>query len=244
MKKTLLVLQFYEGDKAQGKHLTELICALQRGMSQEAGVLLACRYDATIEDDWVYQVARKFNVDTHTGRRRAHGWPFGPNELWYDTIQWLYENKATGRFNQYDHALFLEPDDAPMCANWIEKIREGWAAADQPCYVMGHIHDYAAGQTHVNGNAVFSLDEKFLFSIVRKHGGAPGVGWDVEWSPHFFKWGTRNTPLIRNCYARNTLDEASFEFLRSQGCVMVHGVKDLSVLALTRKKALGSGSLR
>jgi len=238
MKKTLIVLQFYEGDKAQGRHLTDLMCGLQRAKCQVADIMLACRFDATIGDDWVEGIARRFNVHTHTGRRRAYGWPFGPNELWYDTIQWIYENRQAGNLRQYDTALFMEPDDAPLHEDWIQAIRDGWRDAHKPCYVMGHIHDFAAGQSHVNGNAMFSLDDKFLHSIVKKHGGAPNVGWDVVWSPHFFKWGTRNTPLIRNCYARTTLEKASWDLLRSEGCVMVHGVKDLSALALTREHIL------
>lgn len=230
--KTLVVLQFYDGDKAQARRLTELLCSMEDKLNNQAAVLLASRFDCDIEDEWVTQVARRFPVFTHRGRRRAYGWPFGPNELWYDTVQWIYESEY---FSGYDNALFTEPDATPLVRGWIPKLQHAWSKADRPCFVMGHLHDYAAGRPHINGNAMFSLDRKFLWSIVKKHGGSPSVGWDVEYAPHFFAWGARNTPLIRNCYARPTLEQASFDYLIRGGCVFLHGVKDLSVQRMVKR---------
>ena len=231
--KTLIVLQFYEGDKAQARRLTELMTWLETSKVESAGVLLAPRFDCCAEDEWVGQVARRFDVDVHVGRRRAYGWPFGPNELWYDTTQWIYESEL---FRRYDTALFMEPDAVPLVPGWIPELQAAWRAAERPCVVMGHLHEYAAGRPHVNGNAMFSLDKSFLWSVVRKHGGNPAVGWDVEFAPIFFQQGARNTPLIRNLYAHPTIGKAEFEAQIMNGCVFLHGVKDLSVQQLVRER--------
>lgn len=235
--RTLLLLQFYNGDLALARKLLRLMLDFQPGVSEESGVMLAARFDTKIPQAMVEETARHFHVYTHVSRRRATGWPFGSNELWFDSMQRIHEMRTNKQLRDYDTVLCLEADDAPLQRDWIARLRQGWREAQKPCVVMGHMHPFGSrpGEVHINGNALFSLDSKFLKQIVRAGGCAPNMGWDCAMAPLFFREGGRNTPLIRNWYGRKSVSKGEIESLRGQGCVLLHGVKDGSALKWSRE---------
>jgi len=241
MKKTLLIIQYYKGDAALARKMIDLIVDFQAGVSEEAGVMLATRFDTPADNQLVQKISRRFHVYTHTGRRRGVGWPAGPNDLWFDTMQYLHEMKQAGRLQEYDHAVCMEADDCPTSPDWITRLRAAWGAA-QPCAVMGHIHEFAANQPHVNGNCVLSLEPAFLKRVAKVCGCGPDIGWDCVMAPLFFHLGAVNTPLIRNLYARPTLSRSEFLNLKATGCAMIHGVKDGTPLRWSREAAFDTSS--
>ncbi len=233
--KTLLAIQYFDKEWPLVYQLAQTMCAFQPELSQNAGVLFSARFDSKIPDYAVKEVSRHFHVYTHISRRRAAGWPFGCNELWFDTMQWLYEMQVAGSFLDYDTVMCLEADDTPLWPDWVARLRATWAALPSPKVAMGHVvPDYTR---HINGNAMFSLEKRFMSGIVRIGGCRPDIGWDCMMAPFFFRQGGYDTPAIRSWYAKKTITKEEIQRLKNDGCVLLHGVKDGSGLKWAKELA-------
>lgn len=234
-RKILLALQFWEGDRAQAMKVARLIADLETHHSNRADFLLVSRFDCTHDMDAISYVSRKFNVRTHISRRRATGWPFGPNELWFETMQYVYEHTVEEkRMPDYKAVLTFEADAAPLCPNWIPMLADAWDET-RPANVVGALLQHPG--PHVNGNALFSCDTGFMHWLVRQVSGCtPHGGWDYILAPRFKEWGWKNCNAIRSWWQTPTLTREAFEQLYSQGVCFLHGVKDDSVLRMVRDK--------
>jgi len=234
-RKILLAIQFWEKDKKQAMDVARLIADLEPRHSHQADFLFVSRFDCEHDQDTVRYVSRKFNVHTHVNRRRATGWPFGPNELWFGTVDYVYTYGVEAkRMADYKAVLTFEADAFPLCPNWIQMLSEEWDTC-RPANIVGALQQYP--KPHINGNAMFSCDEKFLEWIARRVGGcSPHGGWDYILAPQFKTWGWKNSNLFRSWWQTATLVPERFDqLLREQVCFL-HGVKDDSVIKLVREK--------
>ena len=233
-RKILIVLQFCKHDQRTAVELARLIADLQSGHSERADILLASRYDTRADEAMINGLARKFNVYTHVCRRQAQGWPYGPNELWFDTMAYIYEMRSAGKFPDYKAILFIEPDTCPMRVDWIDALRKEWDAAGTN--IVGTICPLP--RDHVNGNAMFSGDMKFLEWSSNLIGCSPHAGWDVLLAPKLKEQGWFDTPLIFNLYKAPSIDPALMDFFFEVELAFLHGVKDLSAIRYARQKLL------
>lgn len=235
MRKILLALQFWEGDKAEAMKRARLIADLQHGHSDKADFLFVSRFDCSHDMGTVEQVSRKFNTFHIINRRRGVGWPHGCNELFFGTMDWVYSYMEAGRIPDYKAVLTFEADSAPLHPNWINDLSSAWDAANVKVY--GPLLENGP---HINGNCMMSADKQFLYWLTRQKGGCTPVGgWDYLFYREFQKWGTANAPGMRSWWRQPTMDEATYESLLSQNVCFHHGCKDDSIVRHVRRKFLG-----
>lgn len=239
-RKLLLALQFWEKDKAQAMEVARLVADLEPRHSNQADFLFVSRFDCTQDMPTVEYVSRKFNVHHHINRRRATGWPFGPNELWFGTMDYVFTYGVEAkRMADYKAVLTFEADAFPLCPNWIQTLSEEWDTL-HPAKVVGALQQYPGA--HINGNALFSCDHEFMKWIARSVSGcSPHLGWDFALAPQFQKRGWRNSNLFRSWWQTPTLPVERYEALLREQVCFLHGVKDTSVIRHVRNKYLTSG---
>lgn len=246
MKKLLVALQFWPGDRDMAMMLARLIADLEPEHSNYADFMFCPRFDTEVDKATYLYAARKFNVLTHKSRRiGATGWPYGPNEQWFDLMVrcWEFVKHDLPPYNQYSGVLCLEADDCPLVKGWLYRIKARWDELNsdgKSCGVMGAF--LPAPGPHINGNAVFSLSGDFLHMIAREAGCDPTSGWDYVMYPKFNRFGAIDTPLIRSFWRQSTMDDSVYDNLVSQGAVMLHGTKDLSLQRIVRRRLLGKGA--
>lgn len=233
-RKILIVLQFCPHDKQQAVELAKLIADLQVGHSDQADFLLASRYDTSADGPTVSHLSRKFDTYTHVCRRQASGWPYGPNELWFDTMSYIYEMRTVSKLPDYKAVLCVEPDSCPLRVDWVDALRAAWDSAGKN--IVGCLCPYP--RPHINGNAMFSGEMEFLQWVRDLVGCSPHAGWDVLLASKFEKKGWADTPLIFNMYKTPTIDPATMDFFLDAELAILHGVKDLSAIRYARRRLL------
>jgi hypothetical protein len=236
-RKILLALQYWDGDKANAMQVARLIADLEPRLCERADFLFVSRFDCQHDQSSVEYCSRKFKMRTHISRRRATGWPWGCNELWFETMQYVYEHTVADRREPlYKAVLTFEADAFPLCPNWISILSDSWDDC-RPANIVGSLLQHPG--PHVNGNALFSCDLNFSHWVSRQLCGcAPSGGWDYILAPRFKEWGWKNSPLMRSWWQTPTLEAERFEALLGQQVCFLHGVKDLSTIQHVRKKYL------
>jgi hypothetical protein len=201
VKKILLVLQCYEGDKVAAMRLARLIADIEPGKSAHADFMFVWRWDTKPDTETMRYVARKFHaVHSLTTARRTTGWPMGCNDVFFE---------AYGRFCQrirqklwdYDAALFFESDCVPLDLDWIAKLQAEWYEREQ--MILGFF--YGPGDhpvPHVNGNLMIS--PKFQRHYRAFYACPAGAGWDVHHAKAMLPVA-RASRLIYNDYARRSI---------------------------------------
>ena len=237
MKKILLAIQYWHRDRDQAMRVAKLIADLEPQRSQHADFLFAARFDCTQDEEAIRQVSKKFDVHHFINRnRRGTGWPHGCNELWFGVMDWLYSHREADVIPDYKAVLTFEADACPLTPHWIQRLSESWDKAQAK--VHGPMLQYPG--EHVNGNAMFSGDLKFLEWIARQVGGcSPHGGWDYLLAPEFKRRGWKGCPAMKSWWQHPTLKEGELDKLSETGVVFLHGVKDDSVIDAVRKKYLG-----
>ncbi len=235
MQKMLLALQYWEGDKQQAMQLARLITDLQPGRCENADFLFVARFDCTHDAAEIARASTKFNVHHYINRhRRGTQWPHGCNDLWFGTMDWIWSHMEAQRIPEYKCILTFEADSVPLTPNWISELSQAWDES-RPANVVGPLLDYPA--PHVNGNAMFSGDKKFLKWITRDIGGCrPNGGWDYVLAPKFKQQGWADCPLMRSWWKTPTLTPEMFKGLMDQGAAFLHGVKDDSAIRAVRER--------
>lgn len=222
--------------------MARLIADLEPGHSKVADILFVARFDCKHDTKLVQYVSKKFNVYTHTSMRQGIGWPQGCNSLWFGSMEWCYHMIASRKVPHYRAIINMEADCAPLAKDWLPTLRLQWAEVSRarPIAVAGDIiFPGQPGQEHINANAIFSGDLKFLrwmATIAGRH--EKNAGWDYYLASDLRRWGSAKVQGIRSIWGTPTLVETDFNLHRSQGVVMLHGVKDSSALDLCRKTFL------
>jgi hypothetical protein len=239
--KILLALQFWDGDKAMAMRNARLIADLEPKHTDSVDFLFSARFDTTHDLSTVTELSKKFNTYTHINKhRRGTGWPHGPNDLWFGTLDHVFDFGQAKRMPRYKAVLTFEADACPLVPNWHRELSRLWdeLAAPNDVKMFGARVEHPL--PHINGNALFSGDPHFLHHMSRKIGGCdPTKGWDFLLARDFKKLGWRDCPAIKSHWQRKTMPAEEIQALRKQGTVFLHGVKDDSVINDTRKRFLG-----
>jgi hypothetical protein len=237
--KILLALQFWKGDKAQAVKLARFIADLCPGMCEQADFLFSSRFDCSQDQETIKYVSRKFHVWTNVCRRRGVGWPMGCNELWFGTMDWINGMILKRHMPHYRAVLTFEADCVPMQTGWIAHLRREWdrLQRERPVYVAGAL--LQAPGTHINGNALFSLDLEFLRWLTRDISSVgAAAGWDYHLAAEFRKWGWAEVTGMQSYWNSRTLPPSVIGNLFAQQLVFMHGVKDDSLLNAARIRLL------
>lgn len=235
--KILLVLQFWKGDRDQAMRLARFIADLQPHRCENADFLFVSRFDCPQDKETIDYVSRKFNVLHTICRRRGIGWPGGCNELWFGAMEWCYHMIESAKIPHYKSIFTFEADNVPLTSNWISHFSHEWDRLNS--YVVGALLQ-SPGE-HINGNAMFSGDLKFLHWVAKKVGGCPPkVGWDYYLARSFRdSWGWSELAGMVSEWQTKSFPAIRFEGEIDKGTVWFHGVKDDSLLDLSRTFLLG-----
>jgi len=239
--KILLALQFWKGDRDQAMRVARLIADLEPRHSDFADFLFVSRFDCEQDLSTVEYVSTKFNTHTFVNRhRRGTGWPHGCNDLWFGTMDHVYSFSEAKRFPPYKAVLTFEADACPLVPNWHRELSRSWdqQAVPKNAKMFGAKVEYPL--PHINGNAMFSGDLKFLYWVSRQIGGCdPTKGWDFWLAKEFKRVGWADCPLMKSLWQTKTMSPEAILHLRESGCVFLHGIKDTSVQEEVRKRFVG-----
>lgn len=236
----LIILPFWNGDKAACAALARLLTDLEPTFSQYADILFVARFDAKHDKELVKYVSRRFNVYTHTSMRQGTGWPCGCNGLWFGSAEWCYHMIAAKKAPAYRALINMEADCFPMRRDWLAELRKQWVAVSsvRPVAMAGDIIQMG-GREHINANALLSGDLKFLRWMVKVAGGhEKAAGWDWYLADDIRRWGWAQLPGVRSCWNTPTFTEEDWKREQEDETCMFHGVKDDSLLKMVRQKLL------
>lgn len=234
MNRILLALQFWEGDQERAMKLARLITDMQPGRCENADFLFMARFDCQQDLQTIEYVSSKFNVFHYINRhRRGVGWPHGCNDLWFGTIDWVYGHKEANKIPDYKAILTFEADCVPLSPNWVSELSREWDRAKAK--VVGAMQQ--APGPHINGNAMFSGDLKFLYWLSREVSGCnPRGGWDYVLAPEFKRRGWAGSSLFQSDWGSATMPPERMKQLLDAGVVFHHGTKDESALRMVRER--------
>jgi len=226
MKKLVLALQFWAGDRDAAMRNAKRIADNEPIYREDVIFLFVARYDCPHDLAVVAYVGQKFKTETYTGFRRGVGWPHGCNELWCDLMQQSIRRMRSGEWEGVDGILTFEADCVPVDPDWINRLRKAWdIALASNKMVLGHWLPEPTGFGHINGNAIFDPLIAIKLGLV---GCASDVGWDFHWGPKFSPHWVRSG-LIRTFYHCDGVPENWFVAPGEHDGVlpaMIHGIKD------------------
>lgn len=241
INKFLIVLQNWEGDKLAALRLAHHLADLEKSHCEGADFLFVSRFDCSHDLPTIQDVSRKFNTHHYRSPKQGTGWPHGCNELWFGAMEWVYHMICSGKIPHYKAVFTIEADGLPLVADWIPRLSKQWDElnAIRPVYVAGSILNPGIVGEHVNGQAFFSCDTKFLHWIVKQVGGVPPqVGWDYYLGTSFKKWGWASMPGLHCYWNTPTMTEERYKQERDNNTIWIHGVKDSSLYTMTRRRLL------
>ena len=238
IRKLLIVLPYYAGDKETAEDLASLICELERVRVKDADFMVVSRHDATpFSNATLTKLGEKFDkVHLHACRRRdAIGHPFGANQMFFDVVTLLGQVPSWGQ--NYYAFLFMEPDCAPTRPGWISELANAYkeAALVRGKSAIGFIHQNPS--LHMNGVAVYATDIYRKAPGDKLGGGNPQWAFDIEKAPILLPLA-EDTGLIYFEYKRATITPAEVFAPRRFGVVpaLWHGVKDGTARAAVRAR--------
>lgn len=241
--KFLITLPFWIGDRNQAMAMARLLADLEPKHSDKADLLLVNRFDCPPFDAvTVKYLSRKFNVLQHKSARRETGWPAGCNGLFFGTLEYVYHMLQARKLPQYKAILNLASDVVPLVKDWLEYFHYQWEFLPgnlrHPVYCAGHL--IPGDHEHINGDIfLYSAEERFLKWLARDVGCVKvRAGWDWVLAPKFREWGWGNIAGVHSLWNTPTMPAAEAAKWRANGAVMIHGVKDNSLLRYARKALL------
>jgi hypothetical protein len=241
--KYLVALQYWEGDRDAAHRLMQFLPEITPENNQYADFVVIHRFDSTKPDDEVLKNLNKsFNkVYVIKGKEQLIGYPNGSNGLWSNLVEIAYRKHtetATSKppeWSEYKAVLGIEADCCPISLDWLEKINHKWDESN--VMFMGHHLPFNCDHPnvgHINGNAMFVID---LFKKVPGITGTPhGVAWDTYHAKKLRDAGWKSIPEIVSIWNTRTINETGVDALVLNKCVLVHGVKDNSVIQIMKRR--------
>lgn len=244
IKKILIALQYWGGDKAQAMKLASYMADLEPVHSHLADLLLVNRFDCSPDPITINHIKRKFNTFVYKSPRRGIGWPHGCNSLFFGTMDWVQSMLAAKKVPDYKAVFLCEGDGAPLVSDWITRMSEAWDLANsisQVCVAGPMVPSSPYGMhEHINGNCLITGELKFLTWITRHVSDInPGVGWDYILAGEFRKRGWADIPGMRSLYRTLNFTEDEFLSMRASNWFYIHGDKSNSLIKHGRKFILG-----
>lgn len=203
MRKLLLVLQFYPGDRDVAFALTRLILDLEDGVCPYADLMLSASY-GTKHDPAIVELAKKkfANVYTHSCHDAITGWPSGPNSQVREVVSDVFVGH---RDRGWDYAAFMlmEPDFVMTRKTWIEELFNEWhhGGSQQILGAWMSSGMFWCYSEHINGNMLISPDFVKENKFFRTHANG---SWDTYTAPIVLP-KARASKLIWNDYRINSV---------------------------------------
>lgn len=243
-EKILISIPYWAGDNGQASLLAKLLADLSPTHSNLADILFVHRFDAKpMNEEVIKHVSRKFNVMQHKSGRKETGWPMGCNGLFFGSLEYVYNMSIAGKIPAYKAIFNMASDVVPLVPDWLEYLHQQWrflpANLRHSIYSAGALIDHP-DHPHINGDAfLYSGDPKFLKWLAKDVGGVKQrAGWDWVLAGDFRRWGWANLPNVYSLWQTPTMSWAEAENWRAKGAVLIHGVKDNSLLEHARKMML------
>jgi len=239
----LIIIPFWEGDKPQAIMMAKLLADLEPRHSDRADLLFVRRFDCKpLPEQAIKYISRKFNIFQHRSARKETGWPAGCNGIFAGALEYVYHMSEAGRIPRYKAYLNMASDVVPLVPDWIEYLHQQWkflpANLRHPVTSAGAL--IPGEHEHINGDIfLFSGDLDYLNWIKQAVGSVRvRAGWDWVLADKFREQGWANIPGVISLWGTKTMDLQTAQELRRKGTVMLHGVKDDSLLNHARKMML------
>jgi hypothetical protein len=235
----VLCMQYWEGDKQRALSVARMIADLQAEKDDRFQFMFLRRFDATpVDDETIGYVGRKFDILTHTCRRKEVGWPAGCNGMASDALMLAQEKWNTGEWKRVTGVWLLESDILPLYRNWLYRIEREWKMAlEDGKLVMGAWSPHHSPVGHINGNMLFhpSLCDR----VKGLEGSAPHIGWDVYHAQRLHRHAWKSNQML-NLYRGTNVTEADI-YAPGTRYAFVHGIKDDSGLHIIRRRFFPNG---
>jgi hypothetical protein len=241
--KYLVALQYWEGDRDAAHLLMDFLTDITPENNQYADFVIIHRFDSKEPDESVLKNLQKcFNkVYVVKGKEQLIGYPNGSNGLWANLVEVAYRKHtetATSKppeWSEYKAVLGIEADCYPISKDWLETLNNRWDESN--ALFIGHYIPFNCDHPdvgHINGNAMFSID---LFKKVPGITGTPhGIAWDTYHAKSLKDAGWKSIKEIVSIWQTRTINKTGIDALLLNKCVLVHGVKDDSVIKIIRRK--------
>lgn len=152
----VMALMFWAGDKDQAMALARLIADLEPAPRTDVYFLFSARFDCEHDEETIKYVAKKFIVLRHTTKRKATGWPNGPNQMMACTYEYVVESWRARKI-QATHVLFMEADCVPLNKDWVSMLDAEYKTCGKK--VLGAwLEKGDCNCRHINGNCIISVD--------------------------------------------------------------------------------------
>lgn len=236
--KLLVIVQYYDGDKAEAESLGTLIADLERIRNRNADILIFGRADAAEFDPAVRaKLASKFDKVNFLRCRRkgSRSYPYGPNEMFYDLVTFLGQTSPWK--DDYYAFLNLEADCTPLHPGWIAELAHAFKDAKAHGYaVIGHIHENPA--PHMNGVGVYDIDIWKLVGSGKLNGGSPNVAFDIDHAKDILPLAVDSAFIMLDFKRPTILPEDLFKSQKGSNVEpsIYHGVKDDTAREAVRAK--------
>lgn len=245
--KLLITISYWQGDYDFADKLANLIAANEAVKNQTADIALVARQDAPpLPASTVAALRAKF-VEVHELKceRRAVGYPYAANEMWYWLASILAKASIRGvRWkDKYQGWLNLEPDCVPTKKNWIELVSKEWEmASNNKKLALGTVMVVDQVTPHLNGVAVYSMTVGLdLFGPHAAFSGPAHNPYDLEIAGKLLP-KSQNTTGIKLKFKCATISKEQFDDEVEGGVYLLHGIKDESALDLARAELTGDTS--
>jgi hypothetical protein len=137
--------------------LARLIADLEDNYRPDVLFMFTARFDTKHDNETVEYVSKKFPVIKYTTKRKAEGWPNGPNQMMACSYEYCVEQSRWGNLKDKQVIMFIEADCVPLHKNWINILLEEYKKSGK--MVTGAwLKRGDAGMEHINGNCLMSLN--------------------------------------------------------------------------------------
>lgn len=224
----LICLPFWSGDKTHAIEICRIVAGLQSvHVGQTAHFMLVCRQDCQVDDNMIKIISPKFNTFTYQSTSALRGWPAGPNGMFGSTMIHIANNGV----NKYECVYWLEPDCVPTKPNWFWDLVLEWRKRHPSTRIVGCRADCNGDGTgdHISGCALYDPNIARIFPALTT---CDLVAWDYHHRAKIVSMGGP-TNLIQNRYKQTNIDAGVIE---EPGVVLIHGVKDMSVINAVKRK--------
>ena len=240
MKRIVIAIQFYEGDRAAAFRLAQFITDIEPTFRDDVELCFVNRFDCKpITPLEMVKFITTFKVSWFQTTTQETGHPAGCNAMARDFFAESLRRYRSGEWAEVQAVLLLEPDCVPVARDWINQLEMEWdfAKATGDFVVVGCYRDKDVDVPHINGNALWAPDLAARIDLAVDY---TGKGWDSalahELKGHWFK-----TSLISNLFKETNvpterLANNPFTPPGTPAPVLIHGVKDESAWDYAKAK--------
>ena len=245
MKKLVIALPFFDGDREQAEMLALVVDWIQaKSLIPKRPNVEFCfvnkhghsRINPAVMASLNFTFAPCTEFETVTA---AEGHPKSGNAQAIDFFRESLRRVQTGQWKGVDAILWMEPDCVPVAHDWIDQLMHEWdyAITVAPALVVGCYRTENVDVPHVNGNALWHPE---LAKHIDLNVTMEGKGWDSALADQL-KGRFVQTSLIANLWKETKVTDERMKAnpFTPKGTpppVLIHGVKDDSAWLFARRQ--------